>query len=205
MAAAVPTSLRVQYLKQSKTSSVGAGGASVGFCDGQDQGQDHDGTSVLSAESSMEDELYKKYLPHALSVRSLVGDNCVELQLANIANTNPAPDVAAMIRKICENLRNSLIAQMGLYNIGLGVKVLQTHHATWSMTAAGYTTLIGEARLEEHHLQPTVDEHYKILKDANPSYFALATHQSKNVAARQTYEDHYHHYERPCKISKILI
>jgi hypothetical protein len=205
IAAAVPTSLRLQYSQQSNNSSVGASGASVGFGDGQDQGQDHDGTSVLSADSSMEDELYKKYLPQALSVRSLVGDDCVELQLANITDADPAPDVPAMIRNICENPRKSLIAQMGLYNIQVGVKVLQTHHAKWSMSAAGYTSLIEEARLEEHRLQATVDEHYELLKDANTNYFALSTQQSKNVAARQTYEEHYHHYERRCKISKILI
>jgi hypothetical protein len=84
VAAAVPplTTLRYQNSQQSNNSS-GAGGASVGYGGGQDQGQDHEGTSILPDHSSVEDELYKKYLPQAASVRSLVGDNSVETELAN--------------------------------------------------------------------------------------------------------------------------
>jgi hypothetical protein len=206
-AAAVPTSLQLQYSQQSSNSSVGAGGASVGFGDGQDQGQDHDhdGTSVLSTESSMEDKLYKKYLPHAISIRSLVGDNCVELQLANVANTDPTPDVAAMILNICENPRNSLIAQMGLYNIDVDMKVLQAQHAKWLMSVTGYNTLVEKATVDKHNLQANVNEHYEVLEDANVNYHALATQQSKNVATRLNFEKHRLHYERLCKISKILI
>jgi hypothetical protein len=110
-----------------------------------------------------------------------------------------------MIRQICEKPRNSLIAQIGLYNIAVSVKVLQTHYAKWSMSAGGYKTLIEEERLEEHRLLPNIEDHYKVLKMANINYYALTKQQDKYIATHQTYEEHLRHYERRCKISKLFI
>jgi hypothetical protein len=50
--------------------------------------------------------------------------------------------VEAMIRQICEAPRTSLIAQMGLGNISIGLKLLQTQHAKWELSVKGYKELI---------------------------------------------------------------
>ena len=143
-----------------------------GLVPAQAEANDADDSSIVSA-MSLSTELYKKFLPAAVTLEVPKDFESVEMKILEVQDLADLPTVDRLLEEIVNNPRRSILVQMGEKRLQKVRDHLSTECCKWEYTENGYAKLEADKFVEEQEVARLREAAAEKLKAAHREYHAL--------------------------------
>lgn len=158
----------------------------------------------MSTASEVDTELTEKYLVKGKSVPRRAGSIEQKFVLA-VQNPDNLPSDDAIISKIKETPRSSMMLMMGMNGLQENADILRSNEAKWESNMNQHKQLRDQFLAEEQQLQRVRLDAYARLQIAQKEYHDLDIKFSCIQSLRSNHDEQCRRYERRAKVARKLI